>query len=141
MPNQDQNAPIQKNPVVPQPVGGFSKEADMPRVSEPLMQEMPEFEIPKEVASHVSKVQEHIEIPPDLKSIGVTIPHSHGKVSDSLQKNLSLPLTDDQIGQGLHADIKSSLRWLSVWCAKQLRKAGFRLKEVGQHSVREKVGK
>jgi len=139
MPTQDQNTPLQKNQMPVQPTGGFSKEGDMPRASEPLMQEVPEFEIPKEVGSHVSKVQEHIEIPPDLKSIGVSTPHSHGKVSDALQKDLTLPLTDDQIGKGLKADIKSSFRWLAVWCRKQLRKAGFDLKEVGQHSVREKI--
>lgn len=138
MPTQDQNKSAQMNQASPQPTGGFSKEADMPRVAEPLMQEVPEFEVPKEVASHVSKVQEHIEIPPDLKSIGVSAPHSHGKVSDALQKELELPLTDDQIGQGLHADIKNSWRWLSQWCVKKLNRAGFRLREVGQHSIREK---
>lgn len=140
MPTQDQN-PVQTNGKTPAPVvpsGSMSKEGDMPRVNEPLIQEVPEFEIPKEVAGHISKVAEHIEIPPDLKNIGVTTPHSHGKVSDALQKDLKLPLTDDQIGQGLKADIKSSFRWLAVWCVKQLRRAGFQLKEVGQHSIREK---
>lgn len=141
MPNQDQNTtqPNSQPTTVVQPTsGGFSKEADMPRSAEPMIQEVPEFEVPKEVANHVAKVQEHIEIPPDLKSIGVTTPHSHGKVSDSLQKDLTLPLTDDQIGNGLKADVKSSVRWLSEWCVKQLKRIHIQLKQVGSHFVREK---
>src|SRR3989344_1654230 len=141
MPNQDQkNTQANGQASVPsQPTGGFLKEADMPRSSEAMVQEVPEFEIPKEVSNHVAKVQDTIELPPDLKRIGVTTPHSHGKVSDALQKDLNLPLTDDQIGQGRKADTKNSVKWLAEWCWKQLLTAGYRLKEVGQHSVREKV--
>lgn len=140
MPNQDQKVtkPQGQQPVA-QPAGSMLKEADIPRAVEPLIQEVPEFEVPKEVAGHVSKIQEHIEIPPDLKNIGVTTPHSHGKVSDALQKDLNLPLTDDQIGQGRKADIKSSFRWLAEWCFKQLLRAGFDLRKEGEHSIREKV--
>lgn len=143
MANQDQsNTPVNSSlngTVANQPIsGGLSKEVDMPRVSEPIIQEVKEYEVPKEVSSHVTKVQENIEIPPDLKNIGVAQPHSHGKVSDVLQKEIKLPLSDDQIGIGLQADTKSSLRWLAEWCLKQLKNFHLTLIKVGQHFVRFK---
>lgn len=120
----------------PGSMGG--KEAEMPRPNEPGMEEVKEFEVPKEVASHVVKVAEHIEIPPDLKNIGVMQPHSHGSVSDALQKQLTLPLSDDQIGTGLTAPADSSFLWLANWCLKQLKMKFFNLKQVGIHFIRVK---
>lgn len=132
MPNQDQDTA--SLPV--QPVGTSSKEIDMPRSSEPYIQEVPEYEVPKEVASHVAKVQEYIEVPPDLKNIGVQVPHSHGTVSDALQNNLKLPMTDDEIGARRKGDPKYSGTWLANGYDKVLKQADIYLKEIGKHFVR-----
>ena len=117
---------------------GLNKEVDMPRSAEAPIEEVKEYEVPKEVSTHVTKVQDIIELPPDLINIGVSAPHSHGSVSDILQKELKLPLTDDQIGAGLDGNVKASGTWLATWCEKQLKRIHIHLKKIGQHFVRVK---
>ena len=51
---------------------------------------------------------------------------------------VQLPLTDDQILTGLHAQIMTSLKWLAEWCIRQLKKAHVHLKNMGGKVVREK---
>lgn len=34
---------------------------------------------------------------------------------------VTLPLTDDQIKQGLHHKVWEAIRWLAEWCARQLK--------------------
>jgi hypothetical protein len=137
----DQNDPNQgkSQNINTSPIGGFNKEMDMPaRSVEASIEEVKEYEVPKEVTSHVSKATETIEIPDDLRNIGVIQPHSHGLVSDTLQKELNLPLTDDQIGAGLRVDTKFSLRFLSEWSLRQLKKMHMHLSKVGMHFIRIK---
>ncbi len=37
------------------------------------------------------------------------------------QKKVTLPLTDDQIQEGLHHKIWESIRWLAEWCVRQIK--------------------
>ena len=34
---------------------------------------------------------------------------------------IKLPLTDDQIQQGLHHKVWESIRWLAVWCIRKIQ--------------------
>ena len=133
---QDQN---QKNSTASQPVSsGINKEREMPKTTDEPLIEVREHEIPKEIQGHVVKTKEHIEIPPDLRKMGVAAPPVASSVSDVAVKSVKLPLTDDQIEEGLHTQILSSFRWLAEWCLRQLRKAHIHLKKIGAHFVREK---
>ncbi len=68
--------------------------------------------------------KEHIEVPPDLKNLGVTQSGSSTPVDDTGQlKDLKLPLTKEQIQKGLHAKIIDSIAWLAQWCMKQIKRS------------------
>ncbi len=41
-----------------------------------------------------------------------------------------LPLTDDQIVQGLHQSITSSWRWLAQWCLRRLKQVHLAIKKI-----------
>ncbi|HJZ06216.1 hypothetical protein A2634_02095 [Candidatus Amesbacteria bacterium RIFCSPHIGHO2_01_FULL_48_32] len=38
---------------------------------------------------------------------------------------VTIPLTDDQITQGLHHKVWEAIRWLAVWCIRQMKKLGM----------------
>lgn len=89
-----------------------------------------EVELSQEVVNAgVQQVHETVELPPDLKNLGVTTLSSN-PVSQGTPTlpQVSVPLSDQQILAGLHAPITSALLWLSAWCMKKLRKAGISLK-------------
>ena len=92
---------------------------------------------PELEALGVSKHSETIELPPDIARMGVYATGSTQPVITA--GTVQLPLTDDQIIVGLHAQIISSLRWLAEWCIKQLKKAHIHLKSMGGKIVRETI--
>ena|SRR3989344_9182272 len=150
MSNQDQTGGVNLTQTQPPPQTQFQSqpvstpagiEMEVTPAGEPLMEEANEYEVPKEVASHVQKTSETIELPPDLKKIGLQVPPAQTSALQLQTNGKTLPLTDDQIGIGLNADIKTSVRWWSVWCLKQLKKMHLTLKKVGEHFVREKYAK
>lgn len=106
--------------------------------SETAIEDHREIKVSKEVEPHVKVVKDTVEIPPDLKKAGVSKPPSQTSVSDATSTSQKLPMSDDQIGEGLHASITSSARWLAEWCLKQLRAVHVHLKKVHGHFVREK---
>lgn len=116
--------------------GGMSKEHEILLSSEEPIEAVKEFQIPKEVSPHLQPVSETVELPPDLKQAGVTIPPQDMPVVAPAQTGPSLPLTDDQIGQGLQADLTTSFRWLAEWCLKQIRLFHMHLSKVGEHFMR-----
>ena len=83
----------------------------------------------------VTKKSETIQLPSDVARMGVqAVGPTQPVVFTGVIK---LPLTDDQIIVGLHAQIISSLRWLAEWCLRQLKKAHIHLKSMGGKTVRE----
>lgn len=107
-------------------------------VSEPIHTST-EHEIPKEVASHVQVTYEKPDIPPDLAQIGITAAPADQTVAPISQtQQTSLPLTDDQIGEGLGQKPTTSFRWLAEWCVKQLLRMHMHLKNVQGHFIRVK---
>ncbi|OGG04146.1 hypothetical protein A2Z33_03220 [Candidatus Gottesmanbacteria bacterium RBG_16_52_11] len=111
--------------------GGMQKEAEgaihMGPIEAPTLTEVgKDIELPKEVAqSGVSIPPTTIPIPQILKSAGVA-PQGANVTLPKPQPS-SVPLTDDQIAQGLKKSVFDSWRWLAEWCTrklKQLRLAG-----------------
>ena len=133
------NASMNGAQTAQQPISPTSaREFEAQPVQEAQVEEVKEYEVPKEVASHVQVPKEQVEIPPDLKKMGVQAPASQTPMQNSQVSSIPLPLTDDQIGTGLHAEVKSSIRWLAEWCLKQLKTIHFHLKQAGTHFMRVK---
>lgn len=86
-----------------------------------------EVELPKEVVSAGVRVHPtSIPIPAPLAQMGVQ-PAGKNIVPAQTVKPV-LPLTDDQIAQGLRQMITSSWLWLAHWCVRQLKKVHIRIK-------------
>lgn len=110
-----------------------------PKETEPIVAE--KFEI-KEVVEHrvedevrpfVSPRSDTIELPPDLKSMGL---QPVGQSQFSSFKNLKLPISDEKIVVGLHAPITSSLRWLATFAVYLLAQAHLGLKIIHGKVIR-----
>lgn len=126
----------------PPAVGSLNKEQE---ILKPAQAEAV-GEVPKEpeVAPEVERVgvtvtRESIELPPDVKKLGVTPAGSSVPVATSATiPPVVLPISDQQVVTGLHAQIISSLRWLAVWCLKKLQKAHIMLKVIHGKIIRVK---
>ncbi len=79
-----------------------------------------EIELAPEVVGIGVKAQPTtIVLPQNIQQLGVkpsgpTTPAGNGST-------VTLPLTDDQIAQGLHQGITSSWRWLAEWCVRKIK--------------------
>lgn len=111
----------------------------LPKEAEPIKTE--KFEI-KETVEHkaeeetkpfISPRSETIELPPDLKKLGLQA-ISHSKFSS--YENINLPLSDEKIIVGKKAPITSSLRWLATFALYILAQAHLGLKVVHGHVIR-----
>ncbi len=126
--------------VQPQPTGGMAKETG-PHISfveAPLMQEVGQE---AELSSEVSKAgvtirPESISLPPSVQSLGVKQVGVAGPSVVAPVTSAQLPLSDDQIAQGLHQSIMSSWRWLAEWCTRQLKQTHFILQSIHGKIVR-----
>jgi hypothetical protein len=114
-------------PTPPQMVGSIGKEKETLPVSssENTLKDVgKEMELPKEVVSAgVSMTPTVVSIPPPVQTLGVKLAGQN--VPAVSTNSVSLPLSDDQIAQGLHASITSSLRWLAEWCRHKLKVLGI----------------
>lgn len=99
-----------------------------------------EVELSKEVEkAGVEVIKDTIELPPDIKKLGITPMGSSVPVSPAAQlPQVVLPISDQTVIAGLHAQILSSLRWLSVWCVRRLKKAHITLKQIHGKIIRVK---
>lgn len=78
-----------------------------------------EIELPKEVAAAGVRVQPTtVQLPQPVVQMGVT---PVGSAAQPQATTVVLPLTDDQIVQGLKQSITSSWRWLAEWCVRKLK--------------------
>lgn len=98
-----------------------------------VLKEVVEHEPKNEVKPYLKVRKETIEIPPDLKKMGVST-LSTPKFAN--YKNVVLPISDDKVLKGLHAPIYSSLRWLATLAWYLLQQAHLTLKVVHGHVVR-----
>ena len=132
----------QSPPVSPaNPVGSMAKESSPIVVSNeaPLVTEIGKEDV---LSSEVKKAgvrmqSDTIVLPQVAHSMGVKIVDPAPAAAAPL--TVSLPLTDDQIAQGLHQSIISSWRWLAEWCERQLKQAHILLKTTQGKIVRTKT--
>lgn len=95
-----------------------------------------EIEVSPELeAAGVQKHSEQIDLPPDVAKMGVEAVGPAQPVTHT--GAVQLPISDDQVMTGLHAQILSSLRWLAEWSMRRLKLAHINLKKVGDKTVRE----
>lgn len=93
-----------------------------------------EFELPKEVASVGVRTQPTtVPVPPLVAKLGVK---PTGANVPAPTQSAALPLTDDQIAQGLRQSITSSFRWFAEWCLRRLKQLHVTVKKVGGTLVR-----
>ena len=95
-----------------------------------VIKEMPEYlgEVPQapevgpELKEHgVEAVSETMELPPEVKRAGVETDRL--SMYEPPKENLvaQVPLTTQQMQQGLHAKVTNSILWLVYWCIRQIK--------------------
>lgn len=110
----------------------------LPKEAEPIgtefeIKEPTEHSPEEEVKPFVNPRAETIELPPDLKKLGLqTVSHS----SFPSYKNIKLPLSDEKIVVGQKAPITSSIRWLATFALYILAQAHLGLKVVHGRVIR-----
>lgn len=111
---------------------GLPKEAE-PIAAEFEIKEPVEHSPEEEVRPFVSPRAETIELPPDLKKLGLQAV-SHSQFPS--YKNIKLPLSDEKIVVGQKAPITSSIRWLAAFALYILAQAHLGLKVVHGRVIR-----
>ncbi|PIP63318.1 hypothetical protein CO165_02140 [Candidatus Roizmanbacteria bacterium CG_4_9_14_3_um_filter_33_18] len=116
-----------------------NKKISLPKEAEPIaaekfeIKEPSEDNIEEEVRPFVSPRAETIELPPDLKKMGLQAV-SQSQFSD--YKNIKLPISDEKIVVGQKAPITSSIRWLAAFALYILAQAHLGLKVIHGHVIR-----
>jgi len=117
-----------------------NKKISLPKEAEPIaaekfeIKEPSEDNIEEEVRPFVSPRAETIELPPDLKKMGLQAV-SQSQFSD--YKNIKLPISDEKIVVGQKAPITSSIRWLAAFALYILAQAHLGLKVIHGHVIRD----
>lgn len=139
LPNTSAVSPQTTVPAVSVPVGSMAKEVEPAAgaVEAPVMTEIgKETELAPEVRQAGVRMQaDAIELPKVASQLGVrAVAPAASPVAVAA---VALPLTDDQIAQGLQQSLVTSWRWLAEWCARQLKQAHILLRSV--HGATERV--
>lgn len=88
--------------------------------------------LPKEVTSAgVTMQPTTIPVPSGVAKMGVQPVGANIPMPNA---STPLPITDDQIAQGLGKSVRESFRWLAEWCIRRLKQV-----HVGLQSVRGKL--
>lgn len=114
-------------------VGHSNKEAEPIAPEKFEIKEVIEHKVEEEIKPFVSPRQDTIELPPDLKKLGLQ-PTSSTNFQN--YQNIKLPISDEKIVVGLQAPITSSIRWLATLALYLLAKAHLTLKVIGGKVVR-----
>ncbi len=121
-----------KNPIPQSGSVTIGKEFEPATIKDVSGQEM---ELPKEVAAAGVKVQPTtVQLPQAVTQMGVTPVGAAAPPPTTV----ALPLTDDQIAQGLKLSIASSWRWLAEFCVRRLKQLHMAVKRIGGKTVRVK---
>ncbi|MBI5127297.1 hypothetical protein HZA76_02465 [Candidatus Roizmanbacteria bacterium] len=114
-------------------------QVSLPKEAEPLaaekfeIKEVVEHKVEDEVRPYVSPRQDTIELPPDLKKMGL---HATSSTQFSSYQNIKLPLSDEKIVVGMHAPVTSSIRWLAAFAIYLLARVHLGLKVVHGKVIR-----
>lgn len=129
--------PVSGSFTAPSPVGKEGETLSVPK--EAVQEVVSEIELTKEVVDAGVEKQGDVivELPPDVKKLGVIQTGSTTPlVTSTPTVQVSLPISDNQVVVGLHAQVTSALRWLALWCVKKLAKAHLALKVIHGKIVR-----
>lgn len=85
------------------------------------------------VKPYVVEKPENIDLPPELKSMGLK---AVTNTNFPNYQNVKLPISDDQVLAGQKAPVNSSMRWLAEFAKFLLWRAHISLKTVGGRVVR-----
>ncbi len=110
----------------------------LPKESEPIgkefeIKEPVEHSPEEEVRPFINPRAETIELPPDLKKLGL---QAVSNSSFPSYKNIKLPLSDEKIIVGQKAPITSGIRWLATFALYILAQAHLGLKVVHGRVIR-----
>lgn len=86
----------------------------------------PEIDPAKEIASYVEKIEKEGEL-----TQNITDDYTQQvllKSSANQNPTITLPLTEEQVKQGLHHKVWEAVRWLAVWCIRQAQLLPGRVK-------------
>ena len=105
-------------------IGSPQKEKELLAAREERLLEEAEarLEIAEKLKPYIQKVDEEPQVPNDLQS------HIHSSAQAATQvlqqgPTIVLPLTEEEIKKGLHAQIWDSILWLATWCKKIAKEA------------------
>ena len=136
--NTSSSPPVQ-SPINSTSTGDKEKEAPRSNASEIVQEVGKQVEIPSEVEkAGVIHYKETIEIPPDVRKMGLTPTGANVPVV-SQTPQVTLPVSDQIVYQGLHADFTNAVKWLAVWCMKKLKTAHLALKKVHGKIIRVRL--
>ena len=96
-----------------------SAEASRGKLVEEVTEIPTEPEIEKKVEGYIEKVEkagERQQVIVDDYTQAILL-----KPTDDKKVKVTLPLTEDQIQKGLHQQVWDSIRWLAVWCIRQIK--------------------
>jgi hypothetical protein len=117
--------------------GSVSKEFDLPSTSpekneleSPIEQKTTAEEVEKYVTPHANTIQ----LPPDLKKLGIETDESD-QFKEAMNK-IKLPISDERIMEDLKAPPSESRRWYATILLYILERAHMTLKKVGTKVVR-----
>ena len=121
------------------PIDDLVNQVSLPKEVEPIgaekfeIKEVVEHKAEEEVRPFVSPRQETIELPPDLKKMGL---QSTSSSQFSSYQNIKLPISDEKVVVGLHAPVTTSLRWLATLAVYLLARVHLGLKVVHGKVIR-----
>ncbi|KKP87141.1 MAG: hypothetical protein UR89_C0006G0017 [Candidatus Roizmanbacteria bacterium GW2011_GWA2_35_8] len=116
-----------------------NRSISLPKEAEPMssekfnIQEAVEHEPDQEVEKFVNPRSESIELPPDLKRLGL---QQTTTTKFPTFQNIKLPISDEKVMVGLHAPINTSIRWLATFALYLLARAHLGLKIIHGKVVR-----
>lgn len=110
-----------------------SKESEPINLENVEIKEVVELETEEDIKPFVSPRRETIELPPDLKKLGL---QTTSNSQFSSYQNIRLPLSDDKVVVGLKEPVTSSKRWLATLAEYILAKANLSLKVVKGKVIR-----
>ena len=131
--------PNSSNKRPPQPItgGGVSKEIETgkPLAEAAGLKEVGvEAPLAPEVAGAGVRVKTAtVKLPPQVSQMGV---RATGQVVQPAAPAVALPLTDDQIAQGLTQGLTSSWRWLAEWCRRRLKQLHITFKSISGKPIK-----
>jgi len=129
---------VKKHDEMRQVSGSVSKEFGIASTSSEISSlELPieEEESSEGVEEYITPHPETIQLPPDLKKIGIQATNDDTQFKSALYK-LKLPISDEKIMDDLKASPTESKRWYATILFYMLKMAHLTLKKVGSKVVR-----